>query len=81
MDRATITSKGQTTIPKSVRDALGLKAGDRVVFVPQPDGTALMMPTVKIEELYGALPKPRRRVSVEQMNKAIAERASRHARR
>jgi AbrB family looped-hinge helix DNA binding protein len=81
MDRATITSKGQMTIPKSVRDALGLRPGDRVVLVPQPNGTALMMPTVKLEELAGMLPKPKRPVTVEQMNKAIVEHASRHARR
>lgn len=39
---ATLTSKGQTTIPKQVRDALGMKAGDRITFTLLPDGVVLM---------------------------------------
>ena len=38
----TLTSKGQTTIPKQVRDALGMKAGDRITFTLLPDGVVLM---------------------------------------
>ena len=42
MTFATITSKGQTTIPKSVRDAAGLRAGDRIHFAVLPDGTIIV---------------------------------------
>ena len=39
---ATLTSKGQTTLPKAIRESLRLKPGDRIVFTPLPDGTVLM---------------------------------------
>ncbi len=39
---ATLTSKGQTTIPKEIRDGLRMKAGDRMTFTLLPDGTVLM---------------------------------------
>ncbi len=38
----TLTSKGQTTIPKEIRDSLGLKSGDRMTFTLLPDGTVIM---------------------------------------
>lgn len=39
---ATLTSKGQTTIPKAIRDSLSLKAGDRMTFTLMPDATVVM---------------------------------------
>ena len=42
MSNATLTSKGQTTIPKEIRDKLGLKAQDRLNFTLMPDGTVIM---------------------------------------
>ncbi len=39
---STLTSKGQTTVPKAIRESLRLKAGDRIAFTPMPDGTVLM---------------------------------------
>ena len=42
MSNATLTSKGQTTIPKEIRDKLGLKAQDRLNFTLLPDGTVIM---------------------------------------
>jgi antitoxin PrlF len=39
---ATLTSKGQTTIPKPIRDELRMKAGDRITFTLMPDGVVLM---------------------------------------
>ena len=39
---STLTSKGQTTIPKDIRETLGMKSGDRMTFTMLPDGTVLM---------------------------------------
>ncbi len=78
MATATITSKGQTTIPKTVRERLRLKAGDRVEFVVREDGTALMVPaTVHLADLEGVLPAPKTPVTVEAMNQAIRKRGAR----
>lgn len=42
MSNATLTSKGQTTIPKEIRDSLGLKAKDQLNFTLLPNGTVIM---------------------------------------
>ncbi len=39
---STLTSKGQTTIPRDIRDRLHMKAGDRMTFTLMPDGTVLL---------------------------------------
>ena len=77
MATATITSKGQTTIPKPVRDRLRLKAGDRVEFVLQDDDTALMVPaSVRLADLEGVLPPPEKPVSLDAMARAIRRRGA-----
>ena len=40
--KSTLTSKGQTTVPKAIRESLRLKSGDRITFTLMPDGTVLM---------------------------------------
>lgn len=78
MAYSTLTAKGQTTIPKRVRDRLGLKAGDRIEFVANDDGTASMVPaTLHIADLVGCLPAPKRAASLEDMDRAIRKRAAR----
>lgn len=54
---ATVTSKGQVTIPRSVRDALGLGTGDRVIF-RIVDGRAVLARTADLLELAGSVPVP-----------------------
>ena len=77
MATATITSKGQTTIPKPVRDRLRLKAGDRVEFVLQDDDTALMVSaSVRLADLEGMLPPPKKAVSLDAMARAIRRRGA-----
>jgi AbrB family looped-hinge helix DNA binding protein len=59
---ATLTSKGQTTIPKEIRDGLGMKPGDRISFTLMPDGTAIMRVKRKsVMELAGVLHKKGRK--------------------
>jgi antitoxin PrlF len=68
---ATLTSKGQTTIPKEIRDSLGMKPGDRMTFTLMPDGTVVLRVKSKsIMELAGVLHKKgRKAVSIEQMSR------------
>jgi len=73
---ATLTTKGQITIPKEVREHLGVDTGDRLSFVVQPDGTVIVQPLTRhVRELGGLLHRPRRRpVSIAEMDAAIAKR-------
>jgi len=82
MTAATITSKGQTTIPKDVRERLDLGPGDRVEFVVRDDGTALVVPAKsRLAELKGCLPPPERALTLEQMDDAVGEAVVARARR
>jgi antitoxin PrlF len=77
MPGSTMTSKGQVTIPKEVRDALRIVAGDRVSFIVREDGVVELRPeTVDLHDLYGMLKRRGKRVSVEAMNEHVAESAS-----
>jgi len=68
---ATLTSKGQTTIPKEIRDGLGMKPGDRITFTLLPDATVLMrVKSRSLTELAGMLHKKGRKpVPIEQMSR------------
>ena len=68
---ATLTSKGQTTIPKNIRDSLSMKTGDRMTFTLMPDSTVVMRVKSKsITELAGALhQKGRKAVPIEQLSR------------
>lgn len=68
---STLTSKGQTTIPKDIRDSLGMKPGDRMTFTMLPDGTVLMRVKNKsVMSLAGSLRKKGRKpVPVEQLSR------------
>lgn len=73
MPTATITSKGQVTIPKAVRNHLRVDAGDQIDFVVTDQGDVVVKGvTVDIRELRGLLKSSRRRaVSVEEMSRAV----------
>jgi AbrB family looped-hinge helix DNA binding protein len=71
MPTATLTSKGQVTLPKEVRDRLGLRAGDRIEFVETDRGFVVVPATQDIRAIKGIVPKPRKAVTVEEMNRAI----------
>ena len=73
---AAITTKGQATIPKPIREHLGLHPGDRVKFFVHPDGTVVLLPKRPVSALRGILKSRRPPVSVEEMNEAIAAEAA-----
>ena len=77
---ATLSSKGQATIPKAVRDRLQLKPGDRFKFFFHPDGV-IILPKISTARLKGMIPKPAQPVSLEEIDRAIAEGATERFRR
>lgn len=68
---ATLTSKGQTTIPKEIRDSLGMKPGDRMTFTLMPDATVVMRVKNKsVNKLAGMLTtKSRKSVPAGQLSR------------
>ena len=78
MSTSTLTSKGQTTIPKDIRERLNLHPGDRLEFVIDDDGRVLVLPASSdASELAGMLKPPGNPVSVADMNRAIRKRGGR----
>src|SRR5579872_180834 len=72
-----ITVKGQATIPKEIREHLGLKPGDRLKFFYHPDGSVVLLPKVSARTLRGMVRSRRRRpVTIDEMTKAAAQGAS-----
>ncbi len=72
MIESTITSKGQTTLPKSVREALGVRPGDRVRYVVSGDEVRIL-PVRPLARLFGALKHDGPPRTLEDMERAIAE--------
>jgi antitoxin PrlF len=84
MSTAIITSKGQTTIPKDVRERLNLKRGDRLDFVFDEHGKLRVVPlNVSLDDLKSILPPPQRVLTNAELDEAIASgwaaRAARNA--
>lgn len=77
MSTATMTSKGQITIPAMVRSALGVEAGDRVEFVQvEPGRFELVAATQPVTALKGLIRKSAAPVTIAAMNAAIAARGA-----
>jgi len=82
MTAATITAKGQITIPAIVRAALGVDTGDRLEFVEVEKGRfEIVAATQVVTALKGLIPRPAVPVSIEAMNDAIAKSAAAGGRR
>jgi len=77
MPSAVVTSKGQITIPKEVRDSLGLEPGSRLTFRMRDDGVVEVQPeTLDVFSLCGIIKPKIRNVTIEQMNAAIRKAAT-----
>jgi AbrB family looped-hinge helix DNA binding protein len=76
MPTATVTSKGQVTLPRKIREALKVGPGDRIDFVLGPDGEIRVRAgEVDVSELRGFLRRPGRKpVSLQAMEEAISRR-------
>ncbi len=69
-----ITSKGQATIPKAIRERPRLKPGDRVKFFVHPDGSVVLLPKRPASALRGIVKSRHRRpVTIEEMSDAAAQ--------
>ena len=78
--QATITSKGQVTVPKPIRDRLQLEPGDKIEFLLDDDGRLRVEPvTASVTQLKGMVPRPGAPITLEQMDEAIARAASRRS--
>lgn len=82
MPLATVTSKGQVTIPKEVRDRMQLRTGDQLDFVGLQDGTvAIRKRALRANDVFGAFAhRADRAVSVQEMDSAIAASATKRRR-
>jgi antitoxin PrlF len=75
---STITVKGQATIPKSIREHLGLQPGDRIKFFVHPDGSVVLLPKLPASAARGIVKSRNARpVTTEQMTGAVTEGALR----
>ena len=82
MTTATLTSKGQVTIPAEVRQRMGLGTGDRIEFVELDAGGDAIKPAIEdVRSLKGLLRKPVKAVSIADMNAAIRQHATARHRR
>ena len=71
---ATMSSKGQITFPKKIRDLLKLQAGDKFEFTLLDNGKLLVVPmTASVKKLKGILPAPKKAISLEEIEAAIAK--------
>ncbi len=82
MPTATLTSKGQITLPKAIRDKFHLHTGDRIEFILRNDEEVVMRPaTIDVGELEGILHRSGRpAVTIEEMDAAITEQVSKENR-
>ena len=76
-----ITVKGQATIPKAIREHLGLRPGDRVKFFVHPDGSVALLPVLPATAIRGIVKRRVRTPTLNDMEQAIAEGATRRAKR
>jgi AbrB family looped-hinge helix DNA binding protein len=77
-----LSSKGQATIPKAVRDYLHIEPGDRIKFFLHPDGSVVILPKIPISSLKGIVPgNPAHPASLDDMQSAIESGAAQEFRK
>lgn len=69
---ATLTSKGQLTLPKALRDAWRLVEGSKLTFELQGDQAVMQPVSKRVDDLYGVLHQPGQKVvTQDEMDKAV----------
>jgi antitoxin PrlF len=76
MAQAKLTTKGQVTIPKEVRESLQLQTGDKIEIIVTANREAIIRPiSKKVDDIFGKLYKPgRKAISIEAMDEGIKSR-------
>jgi antitoxin PrlF len=69
--KSLINARGQVTIPKAIRQHLGLKTGDRVKFFVHPNGGAVLLPMLSVSALRGIAAPRESPVTIEEMTEAV----------
>jgi len=69
----TLTSKGQVTIPKAVRNSLHLQTGDKLEFVLHQNSVEIIPISGSVQDLKGMLKQPKKVVSLDEMDRVIRE--------
>lgn len=73
MAQSTLTSKGQLTVPRSIRDHLKIDTGDKIEFIIDEGGHVIMSPkTLSVDDIFGMVVR-KKGVSIENMNEAIVD--------
>jgi len=73
---ATVTSKGQVTLPKELRERLRVRSGDKVRFTPEGEGRIVMArASHSIRDMFGILGKPPRSLTLEEIDEVIRKAA------
>lgn len=72
MPIATMTSKGQTTIPKEIRDHLNLKPGDQITYTVEGDRVVICAKNLYPSALRKILPRPKKALSLEEIDDALS---------
>ena len=74
MSTSTMTTKGQVTIPIEIREAMNIHSGDVLEFFVESDGRmSVLVQTKDVRDLKKLLPKPKKKLSIEEMNALIAK--------
>ena len=84
METGTISSKGQITIPKKIREFLKVEESDKIIFIPVEEGKVVITTqSIPAASLFGMLRhrKPSKPVSVEEMNAAVCRKRTERGRR
>jgi antitoxin PrlF len=76
-----ITTKGQATIPKAIREYLGLRPGDRIKFFLHPNGSVVLLPKLPASAMRGIVKSRQGPVTIEEMEEAAGSGAIELARR
>jgi AbrB family looped-hinge helix DNA binding protein len=79
MSAATITSKGQITIPKDIRELFDLNTGDKINFIVEDSGEVRIVPVIKdVRGLKGIVAHSGKPVTIDEMNATVKRRGSRN---